>query len=307
LFLFPLGLAQYHYWVQPHFSFAGVVVPFIIDLALIAGLIYLGRHLHHKLPRGKFLTFVFFAIWFAVGLGLHLQFIPLDMTACETWFYFPMVGLLGMIGVTLQTYPLRLRPRWITSAIIIILALLAVRTATRAYDWHSEAAIAYRNLTVAEEDFNSEVIVSTELAKRGQTKTALQHAQHAVDLYPTYTTYSDLGGILLNAGDYAAAKAAYTSALRYNDYYAAHENLALLALYTGDYEANRKMIQVSLGKFPKDGVLWQDLAILMYLHDDKQPAKEAMQNAAAYGTAAPYYYQHIVNYEPIELPARPSL
>src|SRR3989304_819067 len=41
---------------------------------------------------------LFFLVWLWLGLGLHLHILALETTLTDRWFYFPQIGLLGIIG-----------------------------------------------------------------------------------------------------------------------------------------------------------------------------------------------------------------
>src|SRR5258706_5472663 len=65
---------------------------FFIILTCIAG------YLIWRKSRNFFIYFLFFSLWFYMGIGAHLQIIPLDEIVAKRWLYFPLVGLLGMLG-----------------------------------------------------------------------------------------------------------------------------------------------------------------------------------------------------------------
>src|SRR5258708_37949937 len=100
-FLFPKDLFILQHWfiTQPNSQF---YVPLLLDSVFFLGIVLLGIWIYRR-RNSLFLPYLFFALWFSIGVGMHMQFIPLDMTVSDTWFYFPMVGMLGMIGVALET------------------------------------------------------------------------------------------------------------------------------------------------------------------------------------------------------------
>lgn len=92
-FIFPWRLASAYYWTHPKFTVRYFLIPLIIDLILIAVFVYIGFVIGKRASKAQYFTYNFFGIWAALGLLLTLQIIPIDMTACETWFYFPMAGV----------------------------------------------------------------------------------------------------------------------------------------------------------------------------------------------------------------------
>jgi hypothetical protein len=55
--------------------------------------------LSKRTSKAETRAYLFFGAWASLGILAHLQIIPLDMTAAETWLYFPMPGILGMLGL----------------------------------------------------------------------------------------------------------------------------------------------------------------------------------------------------------------
>ena len=62
--------------------------------------------------------------YFSQKLGLHMQLIPLDLTVADRWFYFTMVGVLGLIGVIIQEFGLTAIKKKNTGVQVLILVIL---------------------------------------------------------------------------------------------------------------------------------------------------------------------------------------
>ena len=88
------------------------------------------------------------------------------MTVADHMFYFPMVGILGVIGISLQN--IKHRPKYIkwigiTFAIIVSI-LLSVRTVIRNMDWSSGISLyshdlQYQQNDLLENNLASELVV----------------------------------------------------------------------------------------------------------------------------------------------------
>ena len=91
MFFFPINLAIAQHWVIKLPSFINFFLPLILEV-----LLFLTAVIYSLKKKDK--IFAFFFLWFLVGLLPHLQIIPLNMTVAERWLYFPMIGLLGMMG-----------------------------------------------------------------------------------------------------------------------------------------------------------------------------------------------------------------
>ncbi len=144
-FFFPKDLITSQYWIIKVPTLADFYLPLLIDFLFCLGIAMYGIKLY--ISKTKALsTFIFLAIWFFIGLAMHIQIIPLDMTVADRWFYFPMVGLLGMIGVILNTPQVKLNNKWIMTLIIIILSLLSLRTIIRNTNWQDNQTLYFHDL-----------------------------------------------------------------------------------------------------------------------------------------------------------------
>ena len=134
----------------PQFYFPMLVVSALSLLDIIVG-VYL--HKAKKDIRG----YIFFSLWFILGISFYLQIIPLDMTVADRWFYLPLAGLLGLIGVTIQNVSIQDEKIKILMFLISvsIVLLLSFRTILRDINWQSPTDL-YTHDSMVEDDYNIE-------------------------------------------------------------------------------------------------------------------------------------------------------
>lgn len=145
--LYPSNLGVFQYWVVrtkdfPHFYF-----PLFIDILFLLVLLFLGGVIA-RANKKEFPVYLFSLAWLVVGLIFHSQLFPLDMTVADRWMYFPIVGLLGVVGVSIQVIKLVSKNRiafGLTLGVILI-SLLSLRTIIRNTNWSDEARLLGHDL-----------------------------------------------------------------------------------------------------------------------------------------------------------------
>jgi hypothetical protein len=298
-FIFPWKLATAYYWVYPTFSFRHVLLPLLIDIAVVGVFVYLGFALRRRIKKANFYTYLFFAAWAAVGILLHLQIIPIDMTASETWFYFPMVGVLGMVGVILGAY--KVRPKWVLTIALILICLLGVRTAIRGLDWSNPITLTYKNIAASSEDFVAYNDIANSLNNQGHYQKAKAYELDSISIYPTYFGYYNLGVIQVELRDFSDAISAYNNALKYGNDVIIYENLGELSILYGNPTSDGQLFTNALGRFPNDFKLWTYLAIIEDKYDANAKAQIYIEKAASLGPVSQFIYNKIMNNQPFTL------
>ncbi len=199
-----------------------------------------------------------FLSWFVVGFLLHLQLIPLDATVGNRYFYFPFIGLLGLLGLFLQS--IKLNKRYSTSVIvlgIILLTVLSVRTMIRNNDWRDQRTLISHDISLTKDDYIMEYLYGIELIKSNQEDNAIFHTKKAIELYPrSWNAWNNLGIIYSKKGNYNRAKDAYLHSMAIKRNLGAYENLALLFLQNERFEEADKFIDESLKLYPNSEKLW---------------------------------------------------
>lgn len=282
-FIFPLNIAGSWQWAYTNITFYNFYLPLLIDVLILGGIFASVYYLYKKFPKKHLRLFTFFAVWFIIGVMFHLQIYPLDQTAADRWFYFPVVGVLGMIGVAVSTLKLKQNSKWVVIISVVLVSLLSLRTFVRSFDYRNDFTLATHDANVSKDSYNAEYIISRVYYSQNKLQLAKEHALKSIALFPYITNYTNLGAIESKLGDYAAAKKAYLSALRYGQDSLPYENLASLALVYGNRDENINFIKnVSLRKFPKDGPIWFDLALLDYMQGNNKSANQDLQKARLY-------------------------
>jgi hypothetical protein len=302
-FLFPLNLASSYQWAYKQISIQTFFLPLAADLLFLTAIFVFGVFLYKKYEHKYVKTYSFFALWFILGILLHLQIIPLDVTAAERWFYFPIVGILGMAGALVEAFNIDSRKNWKIVCIAILLVLLSVRTFIRSFDWRDEFTLDSHDIKVSQDAYDLENGLSAELNKQGKSEEGRIHAERSIALFPYFTNYINLGTSYIGLKDYRSAKDAYLKALQYGDYYMVYENLGGLTLIVGNTNENIAFLKNSLQKFPQDAKLWLYYAIMEFRLGNIDIAKAAVANAHTYdqGSESDFFYYKIMNNQPFNI------
>ena len=302
-FVFPQNLSMFYHWIVNKIDFINFIFPLVIDLGFLSVIFYYLTSLCNKNKFKYFTIYTFFLFWFLSGMLFHLQIVPLDQTVAEHWFYFPMVGLLGMIGVGIETFKIDLKYRLIIIILILIIGCLSIRTIIRSFDWKNDLTIALHDIRVSKDSYVLEDLLTYNYYKLGRYYEATQHAKNSVKIYPNVINYTNLGVAYFYLEDYPKAKEAYLKALKLGDYDLTYSNLAVLSLVYGEPYKNINFIKdISLKKYPKNFLLWLVLARLEYLVGNKESAKKDVTNAYKYNpnSETKFYYFKIMNNKPIK-------
>jgi protein O-mannosyl-transferase len=301
-FVFPWQLATGYYWTYPTFSFQNVLLPLIVDLAIIILFVYLGFRIQKRATQAMFYAYLFFSLWTTIGLLLYMQITPLDFTASEPWFYFPMAGLLGMLGVISVTFPIRIERKWLIIAASIILCVLGVSTALRGTVWSDSAALASEDKSVSKNDYIVDESYAKYMIRHGRFSEAKTYAQQSVNTFPSFTGYDYLGQALAGLKDYAGAEKAYDAGIKFgNNFSYIYQDKAMLMLVYGDPTSDKMFLLAAVDRFPEDSELWTSLAVFEDMNIDNADAKVAITTASKLGQVPADLSGWILNNQPFSL------
>jgi hypothetical protein len=306
-FVWPTQLALTRYWTVESWSVGGVLVPLLIDIVFLGLLVWGWLVVRHRLKKPSQRAYMFFAIWFLVSIAPYLQLLPgLDMTACETWLYVPMIGLLGMIGVAsgLITWR-RIRPvsrTMIACVICIMLVMLGVRTSLRGLDYTSQYNLALSDLSVESDNYAALNNVAQYYLQVGDYDRAIHYARDSIDQFPVSTNYINLGVGLQQTQQYPEAFTAYTHALTYGNSSIIYQNLALLHIVASKPAVTSAFFRDALREYPHDFKLWLYDAVFEGALGNHATAQAAITTAAQYGEVPVSIYRSIMTNTPFSVP-----
>lgn len=271
-FFFPVNLAILQDWIVEHRTINDFYFPFAIVVAFFV-LILAGAIILRKRNSEQFRIYRFFFLWFIAGLAFHSQLFPLDMTVADRWFYFPMVGLLGMIAVAVQK--LKNAPVWLG----IFIVLFSIRTIARTFDWRDNLTLFSRDAR-GSSSANLEFNLAAALLKAKRVDEAKIHIARAADLAESQTMKAYYQGTLaMVEGNKERAKAYYMETIRIGDSPLAYAALANIIYQSGSLEEALTFTNESLKKQPVNAQLWLNLALLEYEQGNQEKALAAAQKA----------------------------
>ncbi len=302
-FIFPWSLASTYDWIHPSFSFRYFLLPLLIDIAAVGIFVYLAFVIHKRASKAMFYTYLFYALWAALGLLLLLQILPLDMTVAEWWFYFPMVGVLGMLGVALMVLPIRVHPDWLIIIAALLIGVLGLRTALRGLDWQNPTTLAYMDIKASPDDYYAYDVITTYLSQHGQISEANSYAVRSNKIYPTYTSYYNIGITSSLLNDYPESVEAFNHALQYNtaDPSAIYGDLSELTLVYGSPYSNAQFFKRAIRVQPNNFKVWLYLSLFEGMHNNNSAAKVAISKTTNYGPVPPVLYSDIMNDRPVSI------
>ncbi len=304
-FLFPKHLVFAQNWFFITKDFFNFYLPLLMVSLLFILLLLLHFYLF-KYNRKKTLTLLFFSIWFLLGISLHIQIFPLDMTVADRWFYFPMIGLLGIIAISFSCIKMSKRKTYfLTFPLLgILLVTFSVKTITRNTDWKNNVTLYAHDISQQPDNFILENSLGNEYIMQGDYKKALPHIKKSIQIYPNWTlNWNNLGVIYANLGEIDKAKRALKTAINHGNLPLAYENLVSLLMTEIDQNQTKIFLESSLKKLPNDDKLWTRLAIVDARLGKHGEAIFAAQKAYAINPnqQTTYILYQIMNNLPIEL------
>jgi hypothetical protein len=301
-FIFPFKLSAGYYWVFPTFSLSHVLVPCILTGLFAAALAYGGKLVRKRLPSQYSLTYRFFACWLLLGLVAVLPFIPHDTTVSEAWFYFPMIGLLGMLGLIVLSLHLTRRTALVaTSTTLVIILALGIRTTIRGMEWQSLVSRATRDASASSEDYVAYNDLAASALAKGDYNNVKAYEQQSVAIFPTYDTYVQLGLAQSHLGSYDAAINSYHRATSYGQAAIAYEYVCENLLFSTKPEEAIQFVEGTVKLFPRNSTLWTYYALLAADIHDSATANEAMTSAEHYGAVPPVISNGIASGQPFQI------
>ncbi|HKB88587.1 MAG TPA: tetratricopeptide repeat protein [Patescibacteria group bacterium] len=230
-FFYPKSLIFFQTWIVKSLSFQDFYYPLLFDGIFFLTLLAIGIYLYQE-NRENFKVFIFFFTWLLVGLGVHLQIIPLDETVADRWFYFPIIGLLGIIGVVCSYLHVKTHLRlWLLFGVFVMIVSFLLRTIIRNTNWIDEASLYTHDIQFNHSSYQLEKALGIIEYDAGDTQGALKHYIKAVQLFPSQNTFSSLGYFYLQTNESKKAEAAYEKAVGYDKNFAISWGYLAVAKY----------------------------------------------------------------------------
>ena len=185
-----------------------------------------------------------------MGMGFHSNIIlALDGTVAERWFYFPCIGLLGMLGLLLDEIPLS---RFSVVASMGVLFILGARSYERSADWPDNYTLCLHDLQILPNSYDLHNNLGVELFRRGQIDSAKKEFERSTELAPQWDiNWSNLGAAYGRLGNFKRAEESYLLAMTHGGYFLAYENYASILVAEGRKdEARRFIAEKALPLFP---------------------------------------------------------
>jgi tetratricopeptide (TPR) repeat protein len=283
MLLFPVDLANAWYWVIRTPTFANFGLPLFFEFTIFILMLLPLFFLKEKQMVWK--PYFFFLCIFLISFSLCLQIIPLYVTVSDRWFYMPLLGFLGLVGVLFEFYYKKLfKKRYIkTFGIVIlvsVLGLFSIRDFMRNFNWSSSYTLCEHDAKINTQSFLLEYCLANELYNIKQYSQAQVHAQKAINLFPKYfSSWYTAGKIYYAEGDKLNAQKSFEKSLAYNDFAYGSEELALVLVYQKKPQEAKAVAQNYLKKLPNSTELWYALALAEYTLGNSAQATEAAKRA----------------------------
>lgn len=274
--IYPSELAISQNWLVKNPNLYNFVIPTMLDtvffiLLLIPAMCLFARR------RKQLYTYIFFLILFIFSWGIHWNIIPLDMTVADRWFYFALVGLLGLIGIVVGEINFsknQLLKVLIIGFAAVAITLLSIRTMIRNRDWSNSSNLYKHDLKISTESYDLENFYAYNLLVEKKYDEAYPHIKRSIDLAPKFwVNWENLGVYYESKGQIDKSIDAFKTAIRNNkDYHHAYINLANIYFHYKKPEDVKAFLIVALNEYPNEPSLLYIAGVTDYRLGDKEKA-----------------------------------
>lgn len=304
-FFFPYMLSFDQQWIVKDMAFSSFYVALILDCLFFALIGLLGVYILKK-KKTVVTSYIFFVLWFLFGLVFYLQIIHLDMIVADRWFYFPIVGLLGLLGTafSLITIKSEVVKKGIVTIAIVYIGILGIRTIVRNTNWAD-------NLTLFRHDVHTSnsprlaIFLNLMYAQAGQMENVKTPLVLAVPVDVTKgQNWYNLGKEYFQWEYKDLAETYFMKSIQVDKFHNAYKSLAIIYLEKDhNPKASKKILLQGLQQYPNDPLFLALLSIVEYAMSDKQTALATAQKLQQ---ITPKYALTLINLmknnQPISIP-----
>ncbi|MFC1626763.1 tetratricopeptide repeat protein [Patescibacteria group bacterium] len=266
-FIFPWNISIMHLWYIEQINIINVWFPLILLITFCILFVFLIPIKIYKKAIHTCKTYVFFLLWFIIGLSLHLQIIPLEVPYADRYFYLPIIGLLGMlltIYVSLlsktKIYKLFL------SIIICILIIYSGLTLKRTFEWRNSEILLIHDLNIDPGNYYLQNLLGTIYIRNENYTKAEPLIHNSIASYRFFGNINNYAIIQLHKNSIDEAITLFEEAIELSGNYTTYVNLANVLFYEKqDIEQAKLFTTNSLHKYPYSSPLLVVLAQSDYL------------------------------------------
>jgi tetratricopeptide (TPR) repeat protein len=258
--------------------------------------------------KNVFYVYLFFGIWFCLGLIPHLQLVPLDKTFATRWFYFSFVGLIGMLAAVLSSFKINInqgRKIFLIFAIAIVYGIFAFTTIIRNTEWYNGVTLFEHETVKQKNVYELEYNYGFALMQEQEYDKAIKHFEKTMELVPNNTVaLGNLCFSYLHASRLNDARKCYEHLLTLDKNATANYGpLILVYLLQDDAQDAKELAYKGLNQSPSDGLLWRALGLAAYKLNDIQLAQTAFEKSYELvpNDVAYYYLNQIKNKQQIQM------
>ena len=276
-FFYPKTLIAQQDWIVQSINFTDFYLPLLMDALFIAGVTTLGI-LTYKKSKKIFPVFVFFCLWFAMGIILHIQILPLDFTVSDRWFYFPIIGFLGLVGVAIQI--LKITPKVLIAVSLIIIIILSMRTIDRNKNWKDGFTLYSHDLAFAKDNVYLNGLLGNEYMNMGKYDDALVYFYKVAKLTPLQErNWINIGASYYLKGDLKLSEKYFRKAAEVGKSQTKYDRLGQLYIQEKRFKEAKSVYELAAKEFPKYQRVQLYLAYCEYNLHNKQKALEIATKA----------------------------
>ncbi len=198
-FIWPLKLAIFQVWTIQQIDFYNFYFPLGIVTIFFGWMFLLGKGIYASHGREVFSIYIFFVVWFILGLIPHIQFFPIDGTVADRWFYLSSVGLLVILIFAYYEYAKTERIKNIAIAFSLLAVMFyGARTIERNMDWKDDITLTSHDVMINPDSYILNSAYGSILQSRKEYGKAQSFLEKAVQSRSDVVAYRMLLGVNLN-------------------------------------------------------------------------------------------------------------
>ena len=200
----------------------------------------------YQKKASPFKPFIFFSLWFLLGIGLHLHFLPLDMTVADRWAYFASIGFLGSL-MAILLYITDQKPKLSQHffiSLFFIICLLSLRSIERTFNWRTGLTLYKHDIKISHNAYDLENNLGVELFRNQEYKQAKVHFENSTKLAPDWwINWNNLGAIYEQEKNLDKAGQLYLKSIENGGYFHAYENYAQILVKQKKFSQAKTFIE----------------------------------------------------------------